>query len=114
MVIPTLYPALHDPEVYPDPEAFNPDRWLEGGEAEAAKKNWLVFGTGPHVCLGQNYAIMNFMSMIGKASLMMDWVHHTTSKSEDIKVFATIFPMVSLLLPGAEGKKTDRLIQQIG
>ncbi|KAH0612593.1 uncharacterized protein H6S33_008973 [Morchella sextelata] len=92
MVIPTLYPALHDPEVYNDPEAFNPDRWLEGGEAEAAKKNWLVFGTGPHVCLGQNYAIMNFMSMIGKASLMMDWEHHTTPQSEDIKVFATIFP----------------------
>lgn len=96
MIIPTIYPALHDPEVYPDPESFNPDRWLEGGEAEAAKKNWLVFGAGPHVCLGQNYAIMNFISMIGKASLMMDWVHHTTPKSEDIKVFATIFPMVSL------------------
>jgi len=53
MIIPTTYPALHDPEVYVDPETFNPDRWLEGGEAEAATKNWLVFGTGPHVCLGQ-------------------------------------------------------------
>jgi hypothetical protein len=37
---------------------------------------------------------MNFMGMVGKASLMMDWEHHTTSKSEDIKVFATIFPEV--------------------
>ncbi|CAZ82209.1 unnamed protein product [Tuber melanosporum] len=92
MVVPTLYPALHDPEAYNDPESFVPERWLEGGEAEAAKKNWLVFGAGPHVCLGQNYAIMNFMAMIGKASLMMDWEHHATPKSEDIKVFATIFP----------------------
>ncbi|KAL7275084.1 RNA polymerase C-22 sterol desaturase [Rhizina undulata] len=92
MIVPTLYPALHDPEAYVNPEDFNPDRWLEGGEAEAAQKNWLVFGTGPHVCLGQNYAIMNFMAMIGKASLFMDWEHHTTPQSEDIKVFATIFP----------------------
>lgn len=92
MIIPTTYPALHDPEVYRDPESFNPDRWLEGGEAEAATKNWLVFGTGPHVCLGQHYAIMNFMSMIGKASLFLDWEHHPTTKSEEIKVFATIFP----------------------
>jgi C-22 sterol desaturase len=54
MVVPTLYPSLHDPEAYHDPETFNPNRWLEGGEAEAARKNWLVFGSGPHVCLGQN------------------------------------------------------------
>lgn len=94
MIIPTTYPALHDPEVYVDPESFNPDRWLEGGEAEAAQKNWLVFGTGPHVCLGQHYAIMNFMAMIGKASLFLDWKHYPTAKSEDIKVFATIFPQV--------------------
>lgn len=94
MIIPTTYPALHDPEVYVDPESFNPDRWLDGGEAEAAHKNWLVFGTGPHVCLGQHYAIMNFMAMIGKASLFLDWEHHPTEKSEEIKVFATIFPQV--------------------
>jgi len=92
MIIPTTYPALHDPEVYRDPETFNPDRWLEGGEAEAATKNWLVFGTGPHVCLGQHYAIMNFMSMIGKAALFLDWEHTPTEESEIIKVFATIFP----------------------
>jgi len=42
---------------------------------------------------------MNFMSMIGKASLMMDWEHHATPKSENIKVFATIFPEVSLPIP---------------
>jgi C-22 sterol desaturase len=60
MIIPTTYPALHDPEVYRDPESFNPDRWLEGGEADlpAAKANWLVFGTGPHVCLGQHVSIL--------------------------------------------------------
>ncbi|KMU77726.1 cytochrome P450 61 [Coccidioides immitis RMSCC 3703] len=32
------------------------------------------------------------MAMIGKASMMMDWEHHATPISEDIKVFATIFP----------------------
>ncbi|KAI9870331.1 MAG: RNA polymerase C-22 sterol desaturase, partial [Pleopsidium flavum] len=91
MVVPTVYPALHDPEVYPEPESFNPDRWITG-DAEKASKNWLVFGTGPHYCLGQTYAQMNLMAMIGKASLHLNWEHHTTPLSEDIKVFATIFP----------------------
>lgn len=94
MVIPSVWPALHDPEVYPEPELFDPDRWITG-DAEKASKNWLVFGTGPHYCLGQTYAQLNLMAMIGKASLHLDWVHHVTPLSEHIKVFATIFPQVS-------------------
>ncbi|KAK9449133.1 cytochrome P450 [Limtongia smithiae] len=93
MVIPTLYPALHDPDVYPEPETFKPERWADSDSlANKATKNWLVFGTGPHVCLGQTYAVMNFISMIGKAALLLDWTHEVTPESEEIKVFATIFP----------------------
>ncbi|KAL8788815.1 MAG: hypothetical protein Q9213_001486 [Squamulea squamosa] len=92
MVIPSVWPALHDPEVYPAPDTFDPERWISG-DAEKAVKNWLVFGTGPHYCLGQTYAQLNLMAMIGKASMHLDWVHHITPLSEDIKVFATIFPM---------------------
>ena len=95
MVVPTLYPALHDPEVYPDPDSFVPDRWITG-DAEKQSMNWLVFGTGTHHCLGQTYAQLNLMGMVGKASLHLDWTHHATPVSEKIKVFATIFPQVSL------------------
>lgn len=94
MVVPSVWPALHDPEVYPEPESFNPDRWITG-DAEKATKNWLVFGTGPHYCLGQTYAQLNLMAMIGKASMHLNWEHHATPVSEHIKVFATIFPQVS-------------------
>jgi sterol 22-desaturase len=94
MVIPSVWPALHDPEAYPEPESFNPDRWITG-DAEKAAKNWLVFGTGPHYCLGQTYAQLNLMAMIGKASMQLNWEHHITPLSEKIKVFATIFPQVS-------------------
>lgn len=94
MVVPSVWPALHDPEVYPEPESFDPDRWITG-DAEKAVKNWLVFGTGPHHCLGQTYAQLNLMGMIGKASMHLDWKHDVTPQSEDIKVFATIFPQVS-------------------
>ncbi|KAJ9224056.1 hypothetical protein DTO207G8_4298 [Paecilomyces variotii] len=91
MIVPSVWPATHDPEAYPEPDTFNPDRWITG-DAEKQTKNWLVFGTGPHYCLGQQYAQLNLMAMIGKASMHMDWVHHPTPQSEEIKVFATIFP----------------------
>jgi C-22 sterol desaturase len=97
MLVPSCYPALHDPEVYPRPDVFDPERWISG-DAETQSKNWLVFGTGAHRCIAEQYVQLTMVAMIGKASLEVDWVHHVTSKSEDIKVFATLFPMVSYYL----------------
>lgn len=98
MLIPTLYPALHDPEVYENPDDFIPERWVEGSPANQAKKNWLVFGCGPHVCLGQTYVMITFTALLGKFALYTDWKHKVTPLSEKIKVFATIFPKDDLLL----------------
>jgi Cytochrome P450 len=100
MVVPTTYPALHDPEAYPDPDSFDPQRWITG-DAEEQHKNWLVFGTGPHVCIGQTYATLHLMAMLCKASLKLDWRHEVTDKSEEISIFATIFPKVSCSDDGA-------------
>lgn len=94
MVIPSCYPALHDPEVYPNPDTFDPERWISGNAAEQTK-SWMVFGAGPHNCIAQQYVQMTMTAMIGKAALEVDWVHHATKRSDEIKVFATLFPMVS-------------------
>lgn len=98
MIIPSVYPALHDPEVYENPDEFIPERWVEGSPATEAKKNWLVFGTGTHVCLGQTYVMMSFAAIIGKACMFTDFKHTVTPLSEEIKVFATIFPKDDLIL----------------
>jgi C-22 sterol desaturase len=92
MIIPTTYMALRDPEIYENPDEFNPDRYYSGDAEVKGAKNYLVFGTGPHYCLGQHYAQMNLCLFLGKASLLLDWKHHATPTSEEIKVFATIFP----------------------
>lgn len=93
MVIPSVWPATHDEDAYPNADSFDPDRWVSG-TAEQHPKNFLVFGTGPHYCLGQTYAQVTLAGMVGKASMTMNWEHTPTPKSEDIKVFATIFPQV--------------------
>ena len=106
MIIPTCWPALHDPEAYPNPHSYDPERWISG-DAESQTKNWLVFGTGPHYCLGQTYATLNLIGMIGKASLCLDWSHKPTEESEDIEVFATIFPQVSIFSEASENVLTS-------
>ncbi|CCH62549.1 hypothetical protein TBLA_0H02650 [Henningerozyma blattae CBS 6284] len=110
MLIPSCYPALHDPEVYENPDEFIPERWVEGGKAMQNKKNWLVFGCGPHVCLGQTYVMITFATLIGKFALNTNWEHKVTPLSEKIKVFATIFPKDDLLL---NFKKRDPLTGKI-
>lgn len=99
MIIPSVWPALRDPEVYENPDTFDPERYYSGDAETKGAKNYLVFGTGPHYCLGQQYAQLNLALMIGKASLMLDFKHHPTPLSEEIRVFATIFPLVCHMLP---------------
>lgn len=92
MIVPAVYPSLRDPDIYINPDFYDPDRYVKGNAEERGSKNFLVFGTGPHYCLGQVYAQNNLALMIGKASMWLDWIHHPTPLSEKIKLFATIFP----------------------
>ncbi|GME65035.1 Cytochrome P450 [Neofusicoccum parvum] len=42
-----------NPDIFPDPHAFRPERWLENPDLD----NWLVaFSRGPRMCLGINLA----------------------------------------------------------
>src|SRR5262249_51889471 len=54
MVIPSMYVTHHMPEIYPEPERFNPDRW---SAIEPSPFEFLPFGAGPHVCVGYNFAL---------------------------------------------------------
>lgn len=94
MIVRSCYPALHDPDAYPDPDVFNPDRSISG-DAESKMKNWLAFGAGPHDCLVRRYVPLTMAAIIGKATLEIDGKHHATELSEGIGVFATLFPMAS-------------------
>ncbi|KAF4623840.1 hypothetical protein D9613_002073 [Agrocybe pediades] len=93
MVIPSFFNSLHDPEVYPNPEEFVPERWLDPeGSANANPKNYLVFGSGPHRCIGLEYATMNIALVLGMAAAMMTWEHEVTPQSHLSEIIATIFP----------------------
>lgn len=97
MIVPSTWLSLHDPEAYPKPDTYDPERWISGN-AEEQGKNWLVFGTGPHYCIGQTYATLNLMCLLHMMASELEWTHKVTPKSEEIRVFATIFPMDDLLL----------------
>ncbi|PGH15166.1 hypothetical protein AJ79_02531 [Helicocarpus griseus UAMH5409] len=51
--------ALHrNPDVFPDPEAWKPERWIESSpEQLASMRRWFwAFGSGGRMCIGSNFA----------------------------------------------------------
>ena len=47
---------LMDPEAFPEPEKFNPDRYLDDNGCFVAHPNIIPFGIGKRRCLGESLA----------------------------------------------------------
>lgn len=47
-----------DPRYYPNPEAFDPDRWLAPEMKSLPRYAFFPFGGGPRVCIGNHFATM--------------------------------------------------------
>ncbi|KAJ5622731.1 benzoate 4-monooxygenase cytochrome p450 [Penicillium herquei] len=47
------YSMHRDPEVFPDPESFNPDRWL-GEKGKDLQAHFITFSAGARGCIGRN------------------------------------------------------------
>jgi cytochrome P450 len=52
-VSPSIYLTHRRPDLYPDPEAFRPERFLE---RPAGTYTWIPFGGGVRRCLGASFA----------------------------------------------------------
>jgi C-22 sterol desaturase len=92
MLIPSFYNSLHDPVVYPEPDTFRPERWLDPeSSANQNPKNYLVWGAGPHRCIGLEYATMNIMLVLGIAATAFDWEHEITPETDTVAYVAFLF-----------------------
>jgi cytochrome P450 len=62
VLVASAYLVHRDPDIYPEPEAFRPERFLERAPEEAGQRasnqyTWIPFGGGRTRCLGASFAL---------------------------------------------------------
>ncbi|KAE8746226.1 Cytochrome P450 CYP6 [Frankliniella occidentalis] len=63
VIIPTY--AIHcDPEFYPDPMRFDPERFTEENKRSRPHYAYLPFGEGPRICIGLRFAMMQMKTSL--------------------------------------------------
>ncbi len=63
-VLISSYVSHRHPDVWDNPEGFDPDRWLPERVAERPKHAWFPFSGGPHQCIGGYFGLMEMQIVI--------------------------------------------------
>jgi cytochrome P450 len=66
------YTLQRDPRFFPEPERWNPERWLDGRGDALPRFAYFPFGGGPRVCIGNHFAMMEI------AIVLATFVHALT------------------------------------
>ena len=51
------YASHRDPVFWPDPERFDPDRWLPEAEAKRNPYTYHPFASGKRICIGNSFSL---------------------------------------------------------
>ncbi|KAJ3466600.1 hypothetical protein MRS44_004164 [Fusarium solani] len=54
----TIYAAHRDPKVFPNPETYNPMRWMDPNERKRMEPLFIPFSTGARGCIGRNISYL--------------------------------------------------------
>ncbi|XP_077997852.1 cytochrome P450 2J4-like [Glandiceps talaboti] len=61
LVLPNIWSALRDPELWKHPELFEPARFLDSDGNFTRPDKYIPFGLGPRICLGEQLAKMELL-----------------------------------------------------
>ncbi len=87
----SMLAAGRDPQVYPQPEEFLPERWLEGKGSNSLPM--IDFGSGYHRCLGEHLAMVESTIMLAQLLRFFDWeLVNGRSSLENLQQNLLIYP----------------------
>ena len=84
-----IYAIHRKAEFWPDPDEFDPSRFLPENEATRHKLAWIPFGAGPRICIGNHFAMMEAQLVLCR---MLYHARFTSLGHERPAPFATLRP----------------------
>lgn len=81
----------HDESIFPNPEYFVPERWLEADEVTLKIRDaqLIPFGHGARICLGKALATMEIKLLIARLYLKYETVMTASTSAESMKQYST-------------------------
>lgn len=79
-VIIPVYAIHHDPEIYPEPDVFNPERFEPSAIQSRPSCSFLSFGDGPRNCIGLRFGMMQ--ARIGLVTLLQNFEFDLSERTQ--------------------------------
>nr|AVL92859.1 CYP450 [Locusta migratoria] len=89
-----VYGLQHDPDYFPEPERFDPERFSEEQKAQRHPYVYLPFGEGPRICIGMRFGLLQT-----KVALIYLLSRFTFEPSEKSVRHLTFEPRSFVLMP---------------
>jgi cytochrome P450 len=90
-----------NPTVFPEPERFLPERWLDEDRPALRRFDYFPFGGGPRVCIGNHFATM-------EAALLLATLMQKVELSVDPAFEIALAPAITLRLQKGLRVKVER------
>ncbi|NWH74051.1 CP3A9 protein, partial [Piaya cayana] len=74
------YTLHRDPEYWPNPEEFRPERFSKENKESIDPYTYLPFGAGPRNCIGMRFALLNLKAAV--IVLLQHFTFHTCKETE--------------------------------